>query len=368
MPAVAEGDDLTAKELAALYVAQFGEWTTGGRWVENEVSGLTVWERWISTDPERAWPVFPEIVALRRDDEMLYQVRHRLGLLLHRDFDAFHERAEALVRETPRFTRIVGDDFFDPDRYREHPLDVEELIRAHEEMHRNAHDAHALDDLLRDDPQRALPIAIEIIHRGPAEGMTSYDTFDPLRDLLVDHGPAVIDRVEEVARDSYLVRRCLWRIIPGQRARPEKFRVADDIWERVLAAQAGTTDFTDDTEPQPAPRQLAPEDERIVTAWFAYEQNFWAFDAMHTLIGEEPETAWTVLLEMLRRADDDRIGYLAAGPLEDLLSPRLFDRIAEEARSNEKLRQALTGVYVFDGEAVREQYVALMTELGLPFS
>jgi hypothetical protein len=94
-------------------------------------------------------------------------------------------------------------------------------------------------------------------------------------------------------------------MIPGQRARPPRFGIAADLWPRVLAAQAGTTDFTEDTDPQPAPRTLASEDEQLLKAWFTYRHHFWSFDAMSTLVGEEPETAWTILLEMLRRTDDE---------------------------------------------------------------
>lgn len=357
-----------AKELAARYIEQLDAWTGEGRWVDPpQESALWEWERWIREDPERAWPVFVEIVALRSDDETLYQVAYRLRLLLQRDFEAFRERAEKLVRETPRFARIAGEDLFDPEHYRE-LVDVEEFIRAHQTMHRHIAGASALDDIVRDDPGRGFDLAVEIIHRGPAEGLTSSDTFDPLRTLLVNHGAAVIDRLEAIAVSSYLVRRALWRMIPGQRARPSAYAVAEDIWPRVLAARGQTTDFTDDTEPQPAPRRLAPEDERLLEDWFAYEHNFWAFDAMHTLMAEDPDNAWAVLLEMLRRTDDEGyIGSLAAGPLEDMMGPYYFDRIAAEARVNPKLRQALPGVRVEDGEEIRPRYVELMTELGLPF-
>ena len=76
MSGMTEGDDLTAKELAAQYLdEQRGPET-------REENPLFRWERWISEDPERAWPVFVEIVALRSDDETLYQVSHRLRLLL----------------------------------------------------------------------------------------------------------------------------------------------------------------------------------------------------------------------------------------------------------------------------------------------
>jgi len=332
------------------------------RYVEDENGALREWEALITDDPERAWPVFVEIVALRADDETLYQVSHRLRLLLHRHWDAFHERAEALVRDTPRFSRITGVDFFDPERYRDQPLDIEELILAHEEMDRHSSAAHHLDDLIRSDPERALPIAIEIIHRGPAHGASSFDTFGPLSDLLRSHTAAVIDRVEEAARESYLVRRCIWRMSFTQRAGAF---VDEEAWQRLHAANGGTTDFTDDMDPQPAPRQLSETDETIIASWFAYEQTFWAFCELNDLVGEEPATAWQVFLEMLKRCDagSRRIGFLAAGPLEDLLRKHadlLFDRIAEEAKTNEKLREALTLVYVFEDDAVYERYTALM--------
>jgi hypothetical protein len=71
---------------------------------------------------------------------------------------------------------------------------------------------------------------------------------------------------------------------------------------------------------------------------------------------------------MLRRTDDEwRIGSLAAGPLEDLLGPRMFDLIAAEARTNPKVRQALNGVRVGDEEEIHPRFVELMMELGLPY-
>lgn len=282
-----------------------------------------MWESWISDDPERAWPVFGEIVARRCDDEVLYQVGHRLRLMLYRHWEAFHERAEALVRATPRFALIVGEGFFDEETYRETELDVEELIEAHARLD--------FAGKIR------VRIAVEITHRGPRHGLGSFDTFDPLRDLLEAHGAAVIDAIEERARTSVLLRRALWRLMPGENARPPRQGSDAEVWRRAIAAHAGTTDFTDIDAPLPEPQALPDDEEKLVEGWFLYEQNFWAFDA------------------------------IAAGPLEDLLSgygPAFIDRIAAEAPGNPKLREALTGVWLNEGDAVYERFTALMDSMG----
>ncbi len=361
------GEQLTSVQLAAFYVAQHNRYHRGEDGGDDEPRALSIWEELIADDPERAWPVFVEVVRLQSDDEILRQVACRLGILLHRHYDAFRERAEELVRATPRFGRIVGDGFFNPERYRERPLDIDELIDAHEAMGKAAADAHVVKKLANEEPERALPIAIEVIHRGPARGFGSYDTFEILQDLLIAHGEAVIDRVEVIARESYLVRRALWRMQPRQLGAPMPYRINDVVWPRVLAVTANTTDFTDDVEPQPEPRILPDEDERLLEAWFTYEDHFWAFDAMSSLVREEPEQAWLILLRMLESASDDRVGNLAAGPLEDLLhgyGAQFIDRIAAEARTNAKLRLALQGVWI-SSSAVYPRYLEVMRDLGL---
>jgi hypothetical protein len=361
------GDELSAVQVAELYLEQLDRWIREEKWIDGGVNAITVWERWISKEPERAWPVFLEIIAQRPDDETLYQVSHRLRLLLHRHWNAFHERAEALVRDTPRFARVVGGKFFDPDEYREKPLDIQELIHAYELMDLHSTNGHAVDAIVKRDADRGFRLAIEIIHRGPEHGMSSFDTFSGLRDLLQYQGPAVIERVEAIARESYLVRRCLWRIIPSQRGTPEPFRIRAEIWQLALAARGETTDFTDDTEPQPQAQRLSPADEELIASWFIHENNFWACSEMDDLVTEKPETAWPILLQMLNHTSGQRIFNLAAGPLEDLLERHgttFIDRIAAEARQNEKVREALTGVWISKSE-VYPRYLEVMAELGL---
>jgi hypothetical protein len=361
-------DELSPEELAAFYVAQTGRFHRGEVQPEGEPSALWVWEALISNDPERAWPVFVEIVALQPDDETLQQVSHRVRLLLHGHYDAFHARVAELLRTAPRLARIAGRDVLDERNYREQPLDIEQLIVGHRRMHEAATDAHRVQRLWDADPERTLPIAIEIIHRGSTHGMDVDRTKVLLQDLLIGHGELVIDRVETIARDSYLVRRALWEMRFRQRATPLPYRINDEVWPRVAAATAGTTDWSDDETPSPEPRTLPVEDERLIAAWFEYEQYFWAFETMGELVSTTPEEAWPIFLRMLEGADEGYVGSLSAGPLEDLLHGNgalLIDRIAAEARHNEKLRDALTGVYLWNSE-IFPRYLELMKELGLP--
>ena len=356
---------MTAAELVELYLKQFDS-TYEEHVLSTEPNALSTWEKWIGEDPERAWPVFLEIVARRRDDEVLYQVGHRLRLLLARHWHAFHERAEDLVRATPRFALIVGEEFFDPETWVEKPLDVEALIEAHERMVAHGSDRYLIDDIIRQDGQRGLRLAVEIIHRGPQYGADSFDTFSPLQALIDAHGTVVIDQVEELARHSVLLRRCLWRMNARERNTPPHEGVMAEVWRRALAAAGETTDFTDDDAPLPAPQMLNAEDERLLEAWFIHEANFWSFDALSTLVSDEPETAWPIVLRLIDRAEGQAIYTLAAGPLEDLLAghgPAFIDRIAEEARRNPKLAEAVGGVWLNENDAVYERFQNLLAEL-----
>jgi len=354
--------DMTAAELAELYLKQF-DFTYEEHVLSYGPYALTIWEKWISDDPERAWPVFTEILARRRDDEILAQVGYRLRLLIARHWDDFHERAEELVRDTPRFARIVGDDFFEPPR--EIPLDLDELVEAYLLMTHHAHDAHRVRDVVQADLARGLSLAVEIIHRGPRHGFGSFDTFDTVRDVLEAHGAAVIDAVEEIAATSVLVRRCLWRLKPGENARRPREGAAAEVWRRAIAAHGTSTDYTDDDAPLPESRTLPDEDEALIRAWFGYQENLAAFEAMRSL---DAETLWTIILRLLDRAEGQTIFNIAAGPLEDLLAGQglqFIDRLAEEAPRNEKLRTAMTGVWLNEGDEVYSRFTALLQELNL---
>ena len=75
---------------------------------------------------------------------------------------------------------------------------------------------------------------------------------------------------------------------------------------------------------------------------------FVACSELDDLIHSAPEEAWTVTLELVAAAPDDRVlANVAAGPLEDLLtkSDRFIDRAEIQAQRDPKFRRCLTGVW-----------------------
>lgn len=68
----------------------------------------------------------------------------------------------------------------------------------------------------------------------------------------------------------------------------------------------------------------------------------------HEYIRTEPETAWRIILELTERSNDNLLGMIAAGPLEDLLNEhpdKFIQRIEEQARKSIRFRECLTGVW-----------------------
>jgi hypothetical protein len=99
-------------------------------------------------------------------------------------------------------------------------------------------------------------------------------------------------------------------------------------------------------------RAIPLDRERLIVEYIGYgeapsgEENWgWASDRMYSLLDGVPELAWDLIVEMIERApSDDSLSFIAASPLEDLLSKdgALFiDRVEERALQNTKFRQAL---------------------------
>lgn len=73
------------------------------------------------------------------------------------------------------------------------------------------------------------------------------------------------------------------------------------------------------------------------------EDYLWAWEAVTQLVDTDPERAWLVLLEAIRRCAQNNEYMIGAGPLEELLvkHPRLFaSRVAENLSSNPRFRSA----------------------------
>ena len=76
--------------------------------------------------------------------------------------------------------------------------------------------------------------------------------------------------------------------------------------------------------------------------------NHWTWLVLEELIENRPDVAWPLLLEIVRRAPDDALDLIAAGPLEDYVAQhgrRVIGAVEAEAAANPRLRRALAGVW-----------------------
>lgn len=82
------------------------------------------------------------------------------------------------------------------------------------------------------------------------------------------------------------------------------------------------------------------------------DELIWASEAILEAIWHDPETAWQLILNIIKRDSSEMVLFdVGAGPLENLLNyhaERFIDRIESEARINEAFRTALSGVWHSD--------------------
>lgn len=340
-------EDLSPSTLVAQYLARSDWWRTKTGAEPPKTEALSIWEDWIDHDPERAWPIFVEFVHVRPADEAILElVWYRMGFLLKRHGRRFHERVLALVASNPLLTRIAPRNELTVEAHRPKVLDMGEVALAYMANAAAGSDAHELERLMPEDPLTAADLVLEIIERGPAHGFTSHDTHDPLETLLARSGSDVVDVVEAAAERSVLVRRCLWWV--SRERWGNAANISPVVFDRLEAARAGATDYNTDDVPG-SPKTLAPEYERVVEAWFTYEKTFWAFERVHDLVSNDPDPAWRLIERLVAEApDDDILGSVAAGPLEDFISDHgvhFIDRIERWAAGDARFRRCLGGVW-----------------------
>ncbi len=90
--------------------------------------------------------------------------------------------------------------------------------------------AARVDDLVREDADRGLQVILLIlegIDPQPTSSLFQVLAAGPLEGLLVHHGPAVIDRVEQLAADDRRFNLLLGGVWPSS--------IAPEVWARVVA-------------------------------------------------------------------------------------------------------------------------------------
>src|SRR5215467_441137 len=98
------------------------------------------------------------------------------------------------------------------------------------------------------------------------------------------------------------------------------------------------------------------------------DTNFWAFKELADLIRDDPDGAWRTTVELLARAsDEETLGSVAAGALEDLICAHpqaMIDRVERRAGEDARFRKAVRRVWGWTRmpKEIRERLDALVAE------
>ena len=98
------------------------------------------------------------------------------------------------------------------------------------------------------------------------------------------------------------------------------------------------------------------------------KEDWWAWNDVDDLVRRDAERGWEITRVLVNKSSsDEALAYVAAGPLEDLLKRHglaVIDRIDNESEINDRLRVALSGVYLDPSYLVFDRWYALMCKYG----
>jgi len=211
---------------------------------------------------------------------------------------------------------------------------------------------HYFDALPHRLPERALNLALEILRRetDTAVVMELGDKFVPA--LMIAHGSALIDRLEREAPDNPQLRWLLGSVV---------WWTEDQALEARLASISDKTgwwaarDAQEERNPAIDFERLSPAE--IARVWIAQNEcpskdrdRNWSTlrDYEGELRANDPERALAIILEVLKlETNPNMLSYLAAGPLEDLITLETIDMIEAEAKRNARFKELLGGVWYY---------------------
>ena len=96
------------------------------------------------------------------------------------------------------------------------------------------------------------------------------------------------------------------------------------------------------------------------------DDGFWAWEEVNRRVrSNDLDTAWEITLLLLQKASDDALGYVAAGPLEDVVDGyghRALDRMEQVFENDPRLQFALSGIWLLPDSPVLQRWQDLMTK------
>jgi len=98
------------------------------------------------------------------------------------------------------------------------------------------------------------------------------------------------------------------------------------------------------------------------------DEDFWAWAEVDEIVRSgDLDKAWTITLLLLRKATDETLGYIAAGPLENIIDgygDKALDRVEEVFDKDPRLQFALSGVWLLPDSPVLQRWQGLIRKYG----
>jgi hypothetical protein len=208
------------------------------------------------------------------------------------------------------------------------------------------------DQLPHERPERALALVLAVLRSEAHKSVLLELNAKLFTALIHQHASLLIDELEREARDDARLRWLLGGVVwwaPNEDLRERIIAIADqEAWriDRDARDAAVPIDFAGLSTAELAriwvEQNTKPHKDQDDN-WMALQ------DYERDLVGERPDAAIDLILEILRIETDERVlGFLAAGLLENVISLQSIARIEREATAHEKFRWLLGGVWYWN--------------------
>jgi hypothetical protein len=221
-----------------------------------------------------------------------------------------------------------------------------------------------IDDLPYDQPERAFALTLAVLRSEAHKSVKMELNTRLFGALLYHHGKRVIDEIEKEARGNPHLRWLLGgNYSMSNRAVGERVEaMADrDAWSADYAARRAPKQRID--FPRLAIAELARVwIDQMVKPHKDQDENWMALnDYMEDLHRDNPDAVLDLILEILKiESSPIVLSFVAAGPLEDLVSMQVIDRIEREAAANAGFRDLLRGVWYWnESDALKRRLDAI---------
>lgn len=204
--------------------------------------------------------------------------------------------------------------------------------------------------LPHDAPGRTLDVALEVLRTETDRGIRLELGRDLMTTLVHRHAATLVERLEREAADNASLRWLLggaywWCRDEALQARLEA--IADVGGWRADEAEHSEAAVALDCEALSVAELAEAWIEQKSKADKDRDANWHALcDYERDLRDDDPDKMLDVILAVLARETHPALlSLLAAGPLEDVISMQVIDRIEQEAAGNERFRDLLRGVW-----------------------